>query len=138
MKIKIIIKKLILLTILAEILFVPLALNTQRVMACGSDEVEISVPVDQGGTKCIKSGSNEDDNAILNYLRPIIIFITAGVGMVLVLMIIIAGIRWIISQGNPQGIAAAQKLLFGAVVSLLVFIFAVAILNYLIPGKLFG
>lgn len=76
------------------------------------------------------------ENVIFTYLAAIIRFLAAGVGIVIVLAIIIAGIRYIISSGNPQALQDAKTQLAHAVFALLMFIFMFAALNFLIPGGL--
>jgi len=53
-------------------------------------------------------------------------------------MIVVAGIQYTTSQGNPQKTAEAKNRLVNAIIGLAMFIFAVALLNYLVPGGIFG
>lgn len=79
---------------------------------------------------------NPDENVIYTYMRAIIRFLSIGVGLVTVGMIVISGIRYITSSGNPQAVQDAKSKLLNAVLGLILFIFSVAIINYLIPGGL--
>lgn len=91
--------------------------------------------VDLGvGVDCEELDPNE--NVIYTYLRAIIRFLSLGVGLVTVGMIVISGVRYITSNGNPQAIQDAKSKLLNAVFGLILFIFAVAIINFLIPGGL--
>lgn len=114
---------------------------------CASDTVEISVAVDDinkdgkvdDADKCVpKGGGSIEQNPIITYLKGIINFLAVGVGIVTVISIVISGIQFMTSQGNPQSISSAKGRLFNAIVALLLFIFMYAILNFLVPGKLIG
>lgn len=94
--------------------------------AATCDGVEVAVGVD----------CTDKDNVIFSYLGGIIKFIAPGVGIVIVLMIIIGGIRYIASGGNPEAAAAAKKMVTNALLALVAFIFLAAILNFIIPGGL--
>ena len=107
--------------------------------SCGDGYQKLSVGIGSNGEDCVQINSQDpNNNPIYTYLRAIIRFVAAGVGLGLVLLVVIAGIRWTLSQGNPQAIAAALKLLVSAVVGLIAFVLLFAILNYLIPGNLIG
>lgn len=95
--------------------------------SCSDDEVELGVPID--GENCIKK-----NRAVFAYMAGIIRFLSVGVGLVVTLMIVIAGVEYVIAGGNPQLVQDAKHKLKNAVVSLLVFIFMAALLNYLVPG----
>lgn len=89
---------------------------------CGGVEIGFSV------------GCKDTGNPITDYLAAILSFLARGVGLVVVLMLIVGGIQYIASAGNPQGIEAAKKRLTNAIMALLLFIFMAAILNFLVPG----
>ncbi len=76
------------------------------------------------------------NNVIYSYLDAVLRFLAGGVGLVIVLMIIISGIQFITSSGNPQAIQAARGRLTNAVIALILFIFMAAILNFVVPGGL--
>jgi len=64
----------------------------------------------------------------------IIRFLSIGVGLVLVGSMVVAGIQYAGSRGDPNSTAQAQKRIASNVTALLIFIFAYAILNYVVPG----
>lgn len=92
----------------------------------------LGVPL-ENDENCIPPGEGED-NPIFVYLRPIIAFLSAGVGLIIVATIVISGIRYITSGGDPQKLQAAKGLLGKAIGGLLLYIFFVALLNFLVPG----
>jgi hypothetical protein len=71
-----------------------------------------------------------------SYITPAINFLSIGVGVVVLAMIIIGAIQYSASNGNPQAVNAAKKRIFNAILALIVFAFSYALLNFLIPGGL--
>ena len=99
---------------------------------CGEDEVEVSVEV--GGNRCVQNSENSlEDNAIVVYLRYLIQFLTAGVGLVITIMIVVGGFQYITAGENSQKVQAAKQKIFNAVLALILFILMYALLNYLVP-----
>lgn len=78
-----------------------------------------------------------NENPIVATLRTIVNFLTVGVGMVITIVIIIAGIQYSTSQGDPQKAAKARGRAINAVVALAAYIFLSAFLQWVIPGGLF-
>jgi hypothetical protein len=78
-------------------------------------------------------GCSGKGNPIYDYLRGIIIFIGAAIGLAVVISIIVAGIQYSSSAGNPQNIAKAKERIVNAVIGLLLYLFLAAIIRYLIP-----
>lgn len=67
----------------------------------------------------------------------IIRFMSIGVGIVVVISIIIAGIQYTSSEGNPEVTQQAKDRVRFTVFGLFVYIFAYTIMQYLVPGGLF-
>lgn len=82
-------------------------------------------------------GCKATGNPITDYLAGVLSVLAQGVGVVITLMIVISGIQYTASGGNPEAVAKAKARLGNAVVALIMFIFATALLNFLIPGGLF-
>lgn len=78
------------------------------------------------------------DNPILGLVFAIVTFLTYGVGIILTLSIVISGIQYATAQGDTNTVHKARMRIFNAVIALLLYIFAFAILNYLVPGGLIG
>ncbi len=81
-----------------------------------------------------KQGS--DCDLIKKYLNPIIKFLSFAVGIVVTGVIILGGIQYSASGGDPGGVAAAKKRIINAFLALAFYMFSLAILNWLIPGGL--
>jgi len=82
--------------------------------------------------KCIQ------DNPITRNLQEIVNFLSAGVGILVVAVIIIGGIQYIVAGENPSAINEAKKRITNGLVALVAFILTFALLQYLIPGGIFG
>ena len=100
--------------------------------------IQVSVGIG-GGSKCIPVGDGSiETNPIITLLKTALRVMSIGVGLVVAASIVIAGIQYSASQGNPQIAAEAKKRLLNAVIGLVMFIFAFALLNFLVPGGVIG
>lgn len=107
---------------------------------CPKGQQEISVPVDQGGTKCIPINEKSADitqNPIFFYLRNILIFLGGGVGLAVVGGIIAGAYMYITARANAAQTQKGQTMILNSVIGLILFIFTYAILQFLIPGGIF-
>lgn len=96
--------------------------------SCGGPGNEVSITINLG---CRHKG-----NAVYDMIFAIVRFLSLGVGLVLVGSMIWAGIQYTSSRGDPQATAAAVNRIRSNVTALLIFIFAYAILNYVVPGQI--
>lgn len=78
-----------------------------------------------------------NDNPITKFLVTVINFLSALIGIIVIAVIIIAGIQYTTSGGNPQQTAQAKKRIINAITALVAFFFLFAILQWLIPGGIF-
>jgi hypothetical protein len=90
--------------------------------------------------KCIEKVKDGDKNACANgiydLLNQAIAFLSAGIGIVVVIMIIVGGIQYSSAGGDPQKVAQAKSKITNALLALVAYIFLYAILDWLIPGGL--
>ena len=100
----------------------------------------ITDPNNCGGVKTsIDYGCGTDKGgAIYGFLRGIIKFASGLVGLVVILMLIIGGIRYITSAGDPKLVVSAKNQIVNAVTGLVLFGLMLAILNFLLPGGIIG
>jgi len=77
------------------------------------------------------------DNPIVNDIQTVVNFLSAGVGVVVVAMVIVGGIQYAIAGDNPQAVSAAKQRIINGLIALLAFIFTFAFLQWLIPGGVF-
>ena len=71
------------------------------------------------------------NNAIFKNITNTLIFI---VGAVAVVMLIIGGLRYVLSGGNSTSVEAAKNTIFYAIIGIVVAILAFAIVNFVIGG----
>ena len=98
--------------------------------SCGGTGQEVRTAINIG---CAHKG-----NPILDALFAIIRILSVGVGLAIVTGLIIAGIQLTASKGDPQLRAKAISRIYNVVIALFVYIFAYAILNYVIPVGFFS
>lgn len=79
------------------------------------------------------SASEEDCDLVLKYLNPIIAFLSAFVGIAVVIGIISGGIRYASASDDPQKSAAGRQMVRNSLIALVAYIFLYAALQWLIP-----
>lgn len=98
------------------------------------------------GPKAIKVGFNfgcrgeeapGDMNPIVDIMLAIFRFLSTGVGIVVIGSVVVAGIQYTMSRGDPQTTAAAINRVTSAVGALILYLFIFAIANFIIPGGMF-
>lgn len=87
-------------------------------------------------TTSIDIGCKKQGNPIADLSFAIIRFLSDGVGLIIVGSLVVAGIQYTSSRGDPQLAAKAVGRIRATVVALLIYIFAYAMLNFVIPGDL--
>lgn len=75
-------------------------------------------------------------NIFDKYLTPLIKFLSAAVGIVVVGAVIFGGIQFSASGGDPQKVANAKKHITNALIALVAYLLLFAFLNFIIPGGL--
>lgn len=98
---------------------------------CTADPIELSSPLSKGAKSV---DACKPGGPIFVYLAMIIKFLSGAVGLVIVLMIVIGGVQYITSAGDPGRVKEAKTRITNAVTGLVLFILMFALLNFLIPG----
>lgn len=83
---------------------------------------------------CRADTLNASNCGIVAQLNIFINILAAVVGIVIVVMIVWGGIQYTMSRDNPQQTAAAKEHIKNAILALVVYIFSIALLNWLVPG----
>ena len=85
---------------------------------------------------CCPTGTQNNDLACLfaKYINPLISLLSAAVGLVVVIAVIIGGIEYSSSGGDPLRAAAGRTHITNALLGLLAYILLYAFLQFLIPG----
>jgi hypothetical protein len=106
-----------------------------------TEPVCIAVPITSGESqgKCKKGQVEVPNNsgsggAIVAYLTYFLKLLNEAMGGLIVLVIVIAGIQYILSAGDPARVKAAKTRLTQAITALVLYMFMFAILNFLVPG----
>lgn len=83
---------------------------------------------------CKDSSLDRSNCGIVRYLVFFINILSAVVGIVVTGTIIMGGIQYSTSGGDPSKIQAAKKRVFNGIFALIAFIFSYAFLQYIVPG----
>lgn len=86
----------------------------------------------------IDIGCSGKGEPIPDLIFALIRLLSDGVGIVVIASIIVAGIQFTTSRGDPQASAKAIGRVRSSVIALAIYIFAYAILNYVIPAGFFN
>jgi len=70
------------------------------------------------------------------YINPLIAFLTAIAGVIIVISIIAGGVQYSAAGGDPSKVAAAKNRITNAIIALIAIIFLFAFLQWLVPGGL--
>lgn len=115
--------------------------STSGACICPDGYQSITVAVDTNGKHCIpinNTSANLGDNPIYYYLKNILKFLSAGVGLAVVGGIVFGGYMYITARANAGQVEKAKVVIINSVIGLILFIFMFSILQFLIPGGIFG
>lgn len=79
----------------------------------------------------LEGGGND---LIEKYINPLINFLSAVVGIVIVISFVVGGIQYASSEDDPQKVKQAKSRIINAILALLAFLFLYAFLQWLVPG----
>lgn len=106
--------------------------NVENPLDSGQPCISVALPIFTNSKGCVDN--TQTGGAILVYVKDAVKLLSGTIGGVIVLMIVIAGVQYITSMGNPANIAAAKKRITNAITALVIFLMAYAIINFLLPG----
>ena len=93
---------------------------------------------DKEGVKtAIDIGCQNRGNPIIDMLFAVIRFLSNGVGIVIIGSIIVGGIEYTTSSGDPQKTAKAVGRIRATLIALGLYIFSYPLLNYVLPSGFF-
>jgi len=78
------------------------------------------------------------NNPLVDDIQTVVNILSAGVGIVVVIMIMVGGVQYSIAGDNPAALTAAKKRITDALIALFAFAFSFAFIQWLIPGGIFG
>ncbi len=88
---------------------------------------------------CLTGGDNALCNSIVqDYVNPVLLFLGGAVGLVIVVMVVVGGIQYASSGGDPNKVAGAKSRIANALFALVAFGLVWAFLEWIVPGGVFG
>jgi hypothetical protein len=117
-------------TILPAIITVALTLAVTLAPMVGAADV----PIENGAESARGDGQTADlfgQTGIFRTITNVLLFI---LGAVSVIMIIIGGLRYVISGGNSSAVTAAKNTILYAIVGVIVALLAYAIINFVLTS----
>jgi hypothetical protein len=90
-------------------------------------------PINVYAAGCNESGCNLS----ATYIQPVLDLLSGLVGVVVVISLILGGIQYSASEGDPQKSAKAKNRIAKTIFALFAYFFLFAFLQFLIPGGLF-
>jgi|SRR6185437_4900904 len=75
---------------------------------------------------------------IVGDIQQVVNFLSAGVGIIVIAVIIIGGIQYTLAGDNPQALTAAKQRITNGLIALAAFFLIFALLQWLIPGGVFS
>ena len=101
---------------------------------CGPGEVHLR----DNDTVCCPATFNQSANACFfaKYINPIIALLSAIVGVVVIISIIIGGIQYSSASGDPSKLQAAKSRITNSIIGLVAFFFLFAFIQWVVPGGL--
>ncbi len=109
--------------------------NLRRDAQCqGGDSLKcLPEPADPTGlARC----TDNNCNVVKKYVDPLIVLLSAMVGIAVVIGVVWGGIQYASSAGDPQKVASAKKKIRNSILALIMFFFLIALLRFLVPGDL--
>ena len=110
-----------------------------------------TVPCNQGEPGCVCTGNpgtglscnkpvpavDVSENWIVKDIQILVDFLSVGVGIIVIGVIIFGGIRYAAAGDNPQAVAAAKQWIINGLIALVAYIFTFAFLQWVVPGGVF-
>ena len=108
------------------------AQTDQKTVKCGNDQVAIGVSIN--GNNCVDKGTTVENNVIFVWLSSIIKFLTVGVGIAATGGVVFGGFLYLTAQGNASKTQKGIATIINALIGILMYALAFAIINFLVPG----
>ena len=127
-------KSKILKTIAALAIFVGVGLVFNLTPAFAAEDICKNSKVSEAVKDAAGCNGNTDKDAAGNLIVNIINWVMGILGFVAVIAIIIGGVQYMTSTGDPGKVKKAKDTILYAVIGLIIIIFAAAIVNFVIDG----
>lgn len=93
---------------------------------------------DGSGQTTVDFSSDPDAQKIQGYMQDGINLLTGLAGLAITASVIMGGIQYSTSGGNPSAASAAKKRISNAFLALLALVFLYTFLQWIVPGGIFG
>ena len=101
----------------------------------GSAEIDRKNCGKEAGVNSIRD-INKDNCAVIAYILVASNALSAAAALIIVMMLVVAGIRYSTAGDDANKVQSAKKMITGALFALVIFVFTVAIIQWLVPGGL--
>ena len=108
------------------------AQTDQKDVKCGTDQVAVGVAIN--GSNCINEGTTVQNNVIIVWLSSIIKFLTVGVGLAATGGVVYGGFLYLTARGNAGRTQQGVTTIVNALIGIVLYALAFAIINFLVPG----
>lgn len=108
------------------------AQTDQKTVKCGADQVAVGVSIN--GNNCVDKGTTVETNVIFVWLSSIIKFLTVGVGIAATGGVVYGGFLYLTAQGNAGKTQKGVATILNALIGIVMYALAFAIINFLVPG----
>ena len=98
--------------------------------SCNSGDLCIKSAADPAATSCTQNSCN----IVKAYLIPAINLLSVLLALIAVISLIMAGIQYTASAGDPQKVSAAKARIRNTVIAIVAYIFLYAFIQFIIPG----
>ncbi len=86
--------------------------------------------------QCNGKDVTSSDNCIITNVNVVINILSGSIGLLVIIVIIIAGIQYTTAGGDPQRIGKAKNRIRNAIVALVAYMFLYGFLQWIVPGGL--
>lgn len=123
----------------AQIICMPLSKAAAQ-QTCVHNNTGVACPQDDPCNNTTADKINEcvQSNPIVKDLNGIVNFLSAGVGIVIVGVIILGGIQYATAGDSPDAVTKAKHRIVNALLAFAIFMFIYAFLQWLVPGGVFN
>ncbi len=91
-------------------------------------------PAADGDSSCTRNSCD----IVQKYINPTINLLSISFGLLATISIILGGIQYAASEGDPQNVTKAKSRIKNTIIAIVAYFFLFAFLQFLIPGGLFN
>ncbi len=81
---------------------------------------------------------NLRNNPIVKDINMVVNFLSIGVGVIVIGMLILGGIQYSLAGDKPEAVNAAKQRIINALIALFAYMFIFAFVLWLVPGGVFS